>query len=278
MNLTFRAGCIILAVTLGGCDLLSLHPQDMSVQTIPAPTQGMLQPYADGETVSLQTRPGDCAKVTCHVYKNGRWRPMEKETTRDLPLLAVEAATGPEYSETLWRPVGASENAILLNRKSGEDNVEAGLFDGLRIGLRDALGNNYATAYAVETGEFLKANNQCLRNDGANRSTDCAPAVGKDLYMSRADIQVFVSGPKAWLLHRRADGSVNLVDLFALNSRPETVVCLSGLVLAMKQTEPPVEIALSPSLFVSRPLDRDLSNSRRASHLRCMLEKTKGLP
>lgn len=243
-----RTTClIVLALVLGGCDMLAPKANDAALQPIPSPAAGTAQLYAAGETVSLQVRSGDCTKTECLAFRNGKWQPMPKVAARTLPLLAVSEATGSDYSESLWRSVTPGR-AILLNASAAHQTMAAGHLDGLRTGLKDGARRTYLTAYALE---------------------DATPAVGEGYPLGDGRVvvpvtaEVIVHGGKAWLLHQRPDRSANLVDLFAVAARPGPIHCLPGLALDTTAWAGPVEQALSPNLFVSRAIDTTKDASRR---------------
>ena len=240
-------GAISLAtvILLGGCDMLAPKPKDMSAQAVPPPPSGVAQLFADGQTVSLQVRPGDCAKTDCHVFRDGRWRPMPKVSVRTLPLLAISEATGSDYSEGLWRSV-APGRAILINAGAARQTIAAGHLDGLRIGLSEGTRRKYLTAYAIE-----------------NKGAAGGLALGDGRTAAPVKAEIVVHGGKAWLLQQRIDRSANLVDLFAVAARPELIHCLPGLAIDASQWAGPIERALSPNLFVSRAVDSGADTSRR---------------
>ena len=241
----FSATCLTFsALALGGCDLLTPKPEDAALQPVPAPPAGVPQLYANGETVSLQVRPGDCAKTDCLAFQDGKWRPMAKTSLRTLPLLAVGEATGSEYSDSLWRSA-APGRAVLINASAAHQTMAAGHLDGLRIGLSDGTRRTYLTAYAIE-----------------NSGDDGRPLGDGRVFMP-VKAEVILHGGRAWLLHQRADRSANLIDLFAILARPGTMHCLPGLALDTSAWAGPVETALSPNLFVSRAIDTSKDASRR---------------
>ena len=204
--------------------------------------------FADGDTVSLQVRPGDCAKTSCLAFRGERWQQMPKTSLRSLPLLAVSEATGSDYSEGLWRPV-AHGRAILLNASAAHQTMAAGHLDGLRIGLMNGARRTYVTAYAIENAK------DAVFSEGQ--------PLGDGRLVLPIKAEVIVHGGKAWLLQQRPDRSANLVDLFAVAARPGPIHCLPGLALDTTAWAGPVEKALSPNLFVSRAIDTARDASRR---------------
>lgn len=239
-----RAVSLFALLLLCGCDMLASPPKDTVLQPIAAPPTGTSQLFADGDTVTLQVRPGDCAKTDCLVYKSDRWQAMPKASIRSLPLLAVSEATGSDYGDSLWRSV-APGRAILINASAAQQTMAAGHLDGLRIGLSDGTRRTYLTAYTIE-------------DKGAG-----GLALGNRRVALPVKAEVVVHGGKAWLLQQRPDRSANLVDLFAILARPGPIHCLPGLALENSQWAGPVEKALSPNLFVSRAIDTGTDTSRR---------------
>lgn len=237
-----------VTLTLGGCDLLTPKPKDMAAQPVPPPASGVPQLFADGEMVSLQVRPGNCAEAQCQVFRDGRWHPMPKAALRSLPILAVSEPTGSEYSDGLWRSV-APGRAVLVNSSAAGQSQMDGHLDGLRIGLSDSGRRTYVTAYSLEDAKAVPAGT--------------GHALGDGRIFARVDAEVVVHGGKAWLLHRRPDRSGNLIDLFAILARPGPYRCLPGLVLDTSQWAGPAEKALSPNLFVSRDIDVTKDAARR---------------
>lgn len=245
----FRAACMTaIMVTLGGCDLVTPKPADTAAQAVPPPPSGTALLFADGDTISLQVRPGDCAKLDCLTFKDGRWQPMAKASIRSLPLLTVSEATGSDYSEGLWRTV-APGRAVLLNASAAHQTMAAGHLDGLRIGLMDGTRRTYVTAYAIEDAKGAVFSESHPLGDGR--------------VFLPVNAEVIVHGGKAWLLQQRPGRSANLVDLFAVAARPGPIHCLPGLALDSTAWAGPVEQALSPNLFVSRAVDTTKDASRR---------------
>jgi hypothetical protein len=173
---------------------------------------------------------------------------MPKASSRTLPLLTVSDATGSDYSEDLWRSV-APGRSVLLNASAAGQTMAAGHLDGLRIGLMDGARRTYVTAYAIEDAKAIAA--------GAGHS------LGDGRVFTTINATVVVHGGKAWLLHQRQDRSANLVDLFAILSRPGAIQCLPGLAIDTSPWAGPVEQALSPNLFVSRAIDTGKDAARR---------------
>ena len=231
-----------LTLLLGGCDRIDAwrHPYDEtapvhSVPPAPDAKAGLsLYPSPQGG-VSLQSRPGNCDKVVCYILVKGRWKPLSPTDYRGLGLLSVDSTTGGAYREDLWRPVGRSGNGVLVNSEVAANNVARGIYDGPRIGLRRGSPLHYTTTYATAFAFETK--------DGKLRLTPQA-------------VSIYIAADKVWLLHVRADGSANLVDLLAAGERTDPLYCLPGLFL---DTRPiwagPVEKALSPDIFVSRAID-----------------------
>ena len=276
--MTMKPGLSLLmfmaAMALTGCDLFEPKPENEAVTTVPAPPgNGPINAYADDAGVSLQSRPGDCARAACFQFARGKWRPMPRVSVATLPLLAVAAATGSSYSDALWHRIGPSGPAVLINRQAGAYNIAAGRFDGLRIGLRQDTGIRYAVAYSVETGDFLTAHGRCAASQPASgmRAADCAKKVAENLYIAMPDAEVVTSGNKAWLLHRRADGSANLVDLFAASAQTDPELCVPGRHLDSAPAGD-YKAALSPDMFVSRVVDPSSSDRNK---LLCFTQKSK---
>ncbi|MBP2158661.1 MULTISPECIES: hypothetical protein [Asticcacaulis] len=245
----FHLACLAaVMVALGGCDLMAPKPVDTAAQAVPPPPSGTAVLFADGDMVSLQVRPGDCAKTDCLAFRDGRWRPMAKASVRTLPLLAVSEATGSDYSEALWRTV-APGRAVLLNTSAARQTLSAGHLDGLRVGLANGAHRGYVTIYAIEDSK------SAVFSEGH--------PLGDGRVFLPVNAEVIVHGGTAWLLHQRADRSANLIDLFKVLSRPAAIQCLPGLALDTTQWAGPVEQALSPNLFVSRAIDATKDAARR---------------
>lgn len=245
----FRVICLTASVlALGGCDMLAPKPKDTALQPVAPPPAGTAQLYAEGDAVTLQTRPGDCAKSDCLAFRGNRWQPMPKTSLRSLPLLAVSEATGSDYGESLWRTV-APGRAVLLNASAAHQTMAAGHLDGLRIGLMDGTRRTYVTAYAIEDAKGAVFSESHPLGDGR--------------VFLPVNAEVIVHGGKAWLLQQRPGRSANLVDLFAVAARPGPIHCLPGLALDSTAWAGPVEQALSPNLFVSRAVDTTKDASRR---------------
>jgi hypothetical protein len=242
---TVRAISVATTLLLCGCDVPAPKPKDMATQAVPPPPSGTAQLFADEQTVSLQVRPGDCAKTECHLFRDGRWRPMPRASMRTLPLLAVSEATGSDYSDGLWRPV-APGRAILINAGAARQTLAAGHLDGLRVGLSNGTQRTYITVYAI-----------------GDKGMTGGLALGDGRTAAPATAEVVVHGGKAWLLQQRPDRSANLVDLFAVMARPGPIHCLPGLAMDTSQWAGPVEKALSPNLFVSRAVDNGTDAGRR---------------
>ena len=257
MNLPRPPAFFVLLFALTCCALTScdnidalLHPYDETAPTrvLPAPvTAGgeiALYPGINGD-IAIQSRPGDCATSLCSVLVRGRWRPLAAPDAHGVSLLSASEAIGGSYHEDLWQPLTASDRFILVNSTAGAANLKAGLFDGLRIGVRDKIHATYVTAYAIDGGAT----------------------------------SVIVNADKAWLLHNRPDHSADLVDLFAVAQKP-LVICMPGLILdtAGRWAGPP-EKALSPDIFVSRNIDKTANPARRQALSRiCHPAKAKGIP
>lgn len=251
--------------SLAGCDRIDamLHPYDEAAPThvVPAPPnpRGPVVAYPEGEAgISLQSRPGDCTKMACLELKRGKWLPLPAEAAKSVSLLNVEGATGNRYQDDLWRPVGASGRQVLVNSLAGENNVAAGLFDGPRIGLRDGTHTTYVTVYAVETGPTPSC-----RHDDTGPGSACADALPGGLYLMKPNMSVIARGDKLWLLQARPNGAANIIDLFAIAQKP-LIVCMPGVILdtAGRWAGPP-EQALSPDIFVSRAIDRQVNAAYR---------------
>ena len=243
----FRAPLLFAALlALTGCDRIDalLHPYDELAPTrvIPPPpdVKGPIMAYSGpGDTVSLQSRPGDCAKVACFALVRGTWQPLPAADATTVSLLNVDGATGSTYQADLWRPLGAGARHVLVNTAAGDSNLAEGLFDGPRIGLRDGTHTTYVTVYAVE----------------------------KSL-ISPPKIAILAQGDKVWLVQTRPSGAANLVDMFAVSAGAQ-IICMPGLILdTAGQWAGPAERALSPDLFVSRRIDRQANPARRAALLK----------
>ncbi len=266
---------LLAAMALTGCDLFQAKPENAAVTVVPAPPgNGPINAYADPDTrgISLQSRPGDCATTACFQFVRGRWRPMAKAQVATLSLLAVADATGSAYSNTLWHLIGTSGNAVLVNRQAGIFNTATGHFDGLRIGLQRDVGLTYSVAYSVETGDFLKAHGRCIERDATSaQAKDCARKVGENLYIVMPDAEVVTAGGKAWLLHRRLDGTANLIDLFAASVQTNPELCAPGLRLDSAPAGD-YKAALSPNMFISRAVD---PSAKDGNKLLCFTSKPK---
>jgi len=263
---------LLAALILAGCDLLTPAPQNPAVTVAPpAPEKGTIAVYQDADGISLQSRPGDCAHVACFQLVRGKWRPLPKTMRTDLPLLSVGEPTGSAFSDALWHRIGATQNAVMINRQAGTFNL-AERFDGLRIGLRQGAVTRYAVVYSVESGDFLKANAQCVGGQAADVAGEtCARKVGDNLYIRMPDANVVTAGGTAWLLHLRADGSATLIDLFAAQAQPEHQLCAPGMLLDSAPAGD-YQAALSPDLFVSRAVDPSATSAEK---LTCFTSKPK---
>lgn len=265
---------VLIALTapllLAACDRIDalLHPYDEAAPThvIPAPPdpKGPVVAYPDGDTgISLQSRPGDCAKTACLVLKRGKWLPLPADATTSVSLLNVESATGSHYQDDLWRPVGTSGRHVLVNDRAGENNVAAGLFDGPRIGLKDGRHTTYVTVYAVEDTPAPA----CASGD-TDGAAICPQPLPGGLSLMAPSMTVIARGDKVWLLQTRPNDAANMIDLFAVSAGPQ-IICMPGLILdtAGRWAGPP-EQALSPDIFVSRTIDRNANAARRDALLR----------
>jgi hypothetical protein len=256
--------CVVaIALALTGCDRIAElmeKPETGPKRVIPtAPGDGdigLYPPLADAkdQTPAAQVRPGDCAKSVCFQWVKKHWKPLPEVDAKGEAYLSVMTPSGSDYSPDLWRPVDTTGKRILVSA-AGVDGVARGLFDGLRIGLQDASGVTYFTAYSVESGAALKARGLCTRDmttDAGNPTkAGCAEKVGLDRYILPYNDDVVIASGKVWLLHRRPDRSANRVDLFALPRGP--AVCLPGLIIDTEGNWMGApEAALSPDLFVSR--------------------------
>ncbi len=263
-----------ISAVLATCAILAACskpvPVDTTLIAIPAPPTGTAQLFPKTTGVAIQSRPGDCARAACQTFVDGTWQPLEATQVTGMALLSVDEATGGHYSEDLWRPVTPTR-AILLNATAGNRNIASGLFDGLRIGLRDGVKTTYLTAYAIENGGTLQGAGHCLSGVG------CALPLGAGLYLSPVDASLVISNGHAWLLQHRPDRSANLVDLYAAAARPDTVLCLPGLALSTHSAwAGPVEAALSPDMFVSQKVDPAARDAERAAVLAKCPAKAKG--
>ena len=242
-----RLSLLAALLVLTGCDRIDalVHPYDETAPThvIPAPpnAKGPVMPYPGaGDTVSLQSRPGDCSKVACFELVRGKWLPLPAADATSVSLLNVDGATGSDYQEYLWRSIGTGGRQVLVNTAAGDSNLADGLFDGPRIGLRDGAHTTYVTVYAVEK----------------------SPGAG-DPIISPPRLSLVARSDTLWLLQTRPDGAGNIVDLFAVSAGAQ-IICMPGLILdtAGRWAGPP-ERALSPDLFISRVIDRQANRARR---------------
>lgn len=281
---------IIVFLALGGCDRIEAGRHSYDDKAVarfvpPPPVAGVdtaLYPDTGGPDtggeVAIEARPGDCAKVTCFRFQSGRWRILPAGEAGSLALLSVDAAADSAYGDDLWTSGSSSRNGVLVNRRAGADNIVAGRFDGLRIGLRQDNGTgyqtHYAVAYAVETGTFLKSHNRCLtdKTDGSH----CARRIGDNLYLSVPDAEVYMAGDKAWLLFRRADSSADVVDLHAAFRQTDPALCAPGLYLDSAPAGD-YKSALSPDIFLSKTVDPGAGRPDR-ERLACFRTKAKAIP
>ncbi len=242
-----RKNLLALAALLGltACGRIDawLHPYDdkAPLQAVPAaPGKGQIEAYSgtDGALL-LEVKPGDCAKLACYEFIKGRWKPLPAANARGLALLGVDSATGSAYDAGLWHPVGHGA-AILVNAGAGEQNIAAGRFGGLRIGLQSKGEARYVTAFALD----------------GNRVTPITASV------------VTTEG-RAWLVQTRADSGVNMVELFAIPQTP-TMHCLPDLAIETAPWAGPLETAQTPDRFVSRAVDPSRAEAERAAvHAAC---------
>ncbi len=277
---------------LCGCDRIDawLHPKPADTTVTEAPTPPLKAPvqlYPGQAAPVMQVRgDGDCAAArTCYVFSNGNWQALDPKLAGAVPLLSVQPPAESAYSDSLWRPVGTGNRFVLLNDDAGQQNFQSWLFDGQRIGLMDPSRTTYITAYAIEDGKTLAAHSVCTRGDspadeGDTAKAGCALRVAPGLYLTGDEGDVFIANGTAWLLYQKRDGGADLVDLFAVLARHQTLVCLPGLILdTTGATAGPPEKALSPDIFVSRLTDPDTDDKRRDAAMRaCYPPAVKGTP
>ena len=286
-----RLGFAVL-LTLCGCDRIDawLHPKPVDktmTEAPPPPVKANIQLYAGDTAPVMQARSGNCTVAqACHVFRDNRWQPLDPKMAGSVSLLAVEPPVpDSDYSDGLWRPVGAGNRFVLLNNQAGYQHFQSWLFDGQRIGLMDPSRTTYVTVYAIEDSKTLAARGVCTRGDspadeGDTTKAGCALRVGPGHYLTGDEGDVVIANGTAWLLYQRRDGSARLIDLFALLAEHKDLVCLPGLILdTTGTTAGPVEKALSPNLFVSELSGADVDNKRRdASMATCYPPAPKGTP
>ncbi len=247
---------ILALLLLAGCDRIDewLHPYDDTapLQAIPAaPGRAAIEAYGGMQgALRLEVRPGDCARLACLQFIKGRWEPLAAADTKDLPLLGIDSATGSGYSADLWHAAGHGSK-VLVNAGAGEQNIAAGRFDGLRIGISVPGRQGYVTAFALSGGETVAIDARVVATEG-----------------------------RAWLVQTRPDHGVNIVELFAIPATP-AIHCLPGLAIDTTPWAGPLDVALSPDLFVSRAVDPDRAETERQAVLAACTPKpeaSKGTP
>ncbi len=262
-----------LTMALTFSALTACHPVPKSMpaaQSIFAPPAktGAVHLYPGQTSPVLQSRGGDCGKPgLCVVYKRsfwGRmtWQPLQKTEAGDVALLSLTMPVGSAYSSALFSPVGedTEDDSVIINTIASQP-IEAHIFDGLRIGLRQGKAVTYLTAYAIEN--HPQAGTQKLADNA---------------YLSDIDADVVIANKKAWLLQRRPDGSANLIDLFAVPKGP--ALCLPGLILDTAGTWAGTpEVALSPDAFISAIRPTPAYEAHKAQLLAtCAMKTPKGFP
>ncbi|MEI9905779.1 MAG: hypothetical protein WDN06_19015 [Asticcacaulis sp.] len=171
---------VLALLLLGGCDRIDewLHPYDDTapLQAIPAaPDKASIDAYpgVDG-ALHLEVRPGDCARAACLQFIKGRWKPLAAADARDLPLLSIDSATGSSYSADLWHAAGHG-NKVLVNAGAGEQNIAAGRFDGLRIGMSVSGRQSYLTAFALSGGKTVAIDARVVTTEGSALADPAPP-------------------------------------------------------------------------------------------------------